>query len=96
MGGRKGPETDYLIGVDQKIPDWLMKRVFLGEVEAAIRSGIKSRFGILGFSTRDAIWACGFLFNYSDAPRECPGLLYYSTPEVKGLLYQTAIITCCS
>ena len=62
MGGGKGPETDYLIGVDQKIPDWLMTRVFLGEVEAAIRSGIKSRFGILGFSTSDAIWACGFLF----------------------------------
>lgn len=33
-------ETDYLIGVDQKIPDWL----FLREVGIAIRSGIKSRF----------------------------------------------------
>lgn len=32
--------TDYLIGVDQKIPDWL----FLGEVGTAIRRGIKSRF----------------------------------------------------
>ena len=44
-------ETDYLIGVDQKIPGWL----FLREVGIAIRSGIKSRFGILGFSAGDAI-----------------------------------------
>ena len=54
--------TDYLIGVDQKIPDWLMKRVFLGEVEAAIRSGIKSRFGILSLSTSDAILGLWFSF----------------------------------
>lgn len=32
--------TDYLIGVDQKIPDWLSLR----EVGTAIRSGFKSRF----------------------------------------------------
>lgn len=41
--------TDYYIGVDQKIPDWLIKVMFLGEVETVVRSGIKSRFGIMGF-----------------------------------------------
>lgn len=34
--------TDYLIGVDQNIPDWLVKIMFWGESETAIRSGIKS------------------------------------------------------
>lgn len=43
---------DYLMGVDQKVPDWLMKIIFLGEFERAVRSGIKSRFGITGFRTR--------------------------------------------
>ena len=38
MGGRKGPETDYLIGVDQKIPDWLIKMTFLDKIETVIRS----------------------------------------------------------
>ena len=29
--------TDHLIGTDQKIPDWLIKIIFLGEVETAIK-----------------------------------------------------------
>lgn len=41
--------TDYFIGVDKKIPDWLIKILLLGEVETAIKSDIKSRFGIMGF-----------------------------------------------
>lgn len=36
--------THDLTGVDQKIPDWLVKVMFLGEVETEIRAGIKSRF----------------------------------------------------
>lgn len=47
--------TDYFIGVDKKIPNWLIKIVSRGEVETAIRSGIKSWFGFLGFSTSDDI-----------------------------------------
>ena len=35
--------TDDLIGVDQKMPAWLIKIMFLGEFEMALRSGIKSR-----------------------------------------------------
>lgn len=35
--------TNYFFGVDQKIPAWLMNIIFLGEVEAAVRSGVKSR-----------------------------------------------------
>ena len=52
--------TDYLTGTDQKIPDWLIKVPFLGKVKAAIRSGIKSRLGFMGFSTSDAILGLWF------------------------------------
>lgn len=38
-----------LLMIDQKIPYWLIKIMFLGKDETAIRSGIKSRFGIMGF-----------------------------------------------
>lgn len=47
--------TDGLIDVDQKIPDQLIKIIFLGETETAIRSCVKSRFDTMGFSTGDAI-----------------------------------------
>ena len=48
--GWKGPFGQItLLALDQKIPDWLMKITFLGEVQTAIRSGIKSRFGVIGF-----------------------------------------------
>ena len=38
----------------RKIPDWLIKSIFLREVETAIRSVIKSRFGICLLYTSDA------------------------------------------
>ena len=47
--------TDYLIDADQKIPNWLIKITFLVKVETAFRLDIKSTFGIMGFSTSDAI-----------------------------------------
>ena len=47
--------TDYLTGADQKTSDRLIKIILLVKVETAIKIGIKSRFGILGFSTSDAI-----------------------------------------
>lgn len=47
--GWRGLTTDYLTGADQKIPDWLIKIMFLGKVETAVRSSMKSRFGIMGF-----------------------------------------------
>lgn len=53
--------TDYLIDIDQKIPGWLIKIMFLGEVKRAIRSDIKFWFDIMGFSISDTI----FLFNSS-------------------------------
>lgn len=40
--------TGYLIGTDQKIPNWLIKITFLRKVETTIRLGIKSRFSITG------------------------------------------------
>ena len=38
-GMEKAPVTDYLIGADQKIPDWLTKITFWGKVKIAIKSG---------------------------------------------------------
>ena len=35
---KKAHLTDYLIGVDQKIPDWLIKMTFLDKIETVIRS----------------------------------------------------------
>ena len=52
--------TYYLIGADQKILNWLIKITFLVKVETAVKLGIKSRFGIMGFSIRDTI--LGFCF----------------------------------
>lgn len=50
--------TGYLIGVDRKIPDWLIKIRFPG----GVRSGVKSGFGAMALSTlmpfgASAIWA---------------------------------------
>ena len=42
-GGSRGPLTHYLNGASPQIPDWLVKIMFLKEVEIAIRSDIKSR-----------------------------------------------------
>lgn len=48
MGDRGGPfDRLPLLVLDQKILDWLI--IFLGEVETAIRPGIRVRFGIMGF-----------------------------------------------
>lgn len=44
--GMRGIVTDALLVPDQKIPDCLT--LFLGEIETTIRSGIKTRFGIMG------------------------------------------------
>lgn len=55
-----GSHSDYLIDVDQKIPDWLIEIMLLKEVETAIRSGIKSRFAIMSFSASDTIWSLWF------------------------------------
>lgn len=40
---------DYLNDAEQKILDWWFKSIDLGKVEAAIRSGIQSGFGTVGF-----------------------------------------------
>lgn len=52
--------TDWLIAVDQKVPDWLIKIIFLAIVKGAIRSDIKSKFGIMGSSTSDTILGLWF------------------------------------
>lgn len=60
VGGEEACMTDYLTGTDQKIPDWLIKVAILGKVKAAIRSGIKSQLGSMGFSMSDAILGLWF------------------------------------
>ena len=52
--------TDYLTNANQKILDWWTKITFPGKAETAVRSGIKSRFGIMGFSTSDVILGLWF------------------------------------
>ena len=52
--------TDDLLGASQKIPNWLAKIAFLGKLETASKSSIKSRFGVLGFSISDSIWGLWF------------------------------------
>ena len=47
--------TDYLTGVDQKFSVWLIKIIFLGKTETAIRSGVKARICTIGFSMSDII-----------------------------------------
>lgn len=47
--------TDYLLGLDQKVPGWLIKIKLLEEVETAIRSGVTSRFGIMNLSTKPVV-----------------------------------------
>ena len=49
-GRIEGPRGQY-----QKIPDWLIKILFLVKTETAVRLDIKYRFGIMGFSINDAI-----------------------------------------
>lgn len=44
--------TDYLLGANQKIPDWVIKITFWGNVEIAGKSGFKSSFDIMGFKVQ--------------------------------------------
>ena len=46
---------DGLSDANQEAPDQLIKTVFPVKVETATMSGIKSRFGIMGFGTSHAI-----------------------------------------
>ena len=58
----------------QKIPDWLIKIMFLGEVETAVRSGVKSSFGpgqvaqLVGVLSHTPK-GCKFNFQSGHAPR---------------------------
>lgn len=63
-GGGEGhtPMTDYLNGANRKIPDWVIKTTFWGKVEIAGKSGFKSSFDIMGFSTSDTILAPWFSY----------------------------------
>lgn len=61
MGTEWAHVTDYIIGADQKIPEWLIRITFLGKVKTTSKSGIKSRFG-MGFNSSDTILALWFFF----------------------------------
>ena len=51
-------------GADPRIPGSLIKTTFLGKVETGIKSGFMSRFNIMGFRTREAIWGLYFILFY--------------------------------
>lgn len=58
MGTEWASVTEYIIGADQKIPEWFTRITFLGKVKTAMKSGIMSRFGT-GFNSSDislALW----------------------------------------
>lgn len=48
MEDEEGPQIALLL-FDQKIPYWWIKIMFLGEIETVVRSGIKSKLGIMDF-----------------------------------------------
>ena len=54
--------TYYLIGADKKIPNWLIKITFWRKIKTTIRLGIKSKFGIMSFSTSDTILDLWFFY----------------------------------
>ena len=60
--GHKELDMTEQLTLDLKIPDRLIKITFLGKVETAVKLESKSGFGIMRFSTRDTVRACGFLF----------------------------------
>lgn len=41
--------TNYISSANQKILDWLINIIYLGEIKIAIKEGMKSRFDIMGF-----------------------------------------------
>ena len=59
-GDGEGHVTDHLTDADQKIPGWLIKTKPLGKVGTEIRLSMKSRFGVMGFSTSDVILGLWF------------------------------------
>lgn len=74
VGEWRGPKA-YLLVVEQKISDWLIKIMCWGEVETAV--GIKFRFGIMGFQHNlTPFWAYGFLFYITRATSSvsCPSI----------------------
>ena len=58
--------TDDLSGIDQKISDRFIKMIFLVQVETAVKSDIKSGFGVVAFSTSDAV--LGLFFSLQQSP----------------------------
>ena len=57
----EGYMVDFLIGSDEKIPNWAVETVFLKEVVTAIKLDIKSYFADMGLSTNGSILGL-FLF----------------------------------
>ena len=55
---------EYEEGQLDRLPPWCLpayyRLCFWGQVETAIISGIKSRFGIIGYSTSEAILSLWF------------------------------------
>ena len=52
----------YLVGADQKIQGWPVKKAFLEEDVTAIRLGIEYWFADGGLNTSDSILGLPFLF----------------------------------
>ena len=53
----EGYMVDYLMGADEKIPNWAVETVFLEEVVTAIKLDIKSYFADMGLSTNGSCFS---------------------------------------
>ena len=56
-------ETDYLIGPDRKVSDWLLKVSFLGEVEMQLDQVLNVGLVSWALAQVTLFWVCGFIFN---------------------------------
>ena len=62
FAGWKEPTWHLLIGADKKIPSWLIKITCWRKIKTTVRLGIKSKFGIMSFSTSDTILDLWFFY----------------------------------
>ena len=67
--GREAYEADYLMGANQKIPDWPVRAMFLGEVVTTTRSGIMFWFGVQGLAQVISFRACCCFWTISWSPK---------------------------
>ena len=88
--------ADYLIGADQKIPDWLVNTPFPGKVETVIRLGIKSWISDLGLAQ---VTPWGVFYLFCTNPRACelpPQYPYFHVSFCYDFFFSDDLLECIS